>query len=292
MKAAVLLFSIGLLLSVSHPAMAQGVCVDEPLGERVGYLPKEAEGSSSLFWLDGCLWTCNDHGTLKLFALDTLTGKVDSVVDLGVRVYDLEEVALDANYLYFGDFGDNNGVRSDLRILRLSRHDLASRRFHFDTIRFYYPERSHNLSRNYDCEAFVVGADSLYLFTKQWATHGSVCYALPKVPGTYAAQRRFELNTDGLVTGACYLPECRRLVLLGYSLVVKPFVYIIDGFDGERFYQGFHRRLSLANPVASQTEGIASFDGRHFFFTRETLNLRVVFRQAALLRLDLSDFLE
>ena len=264
----------------------------DPLAVRVGYLPKEVEGSSSLFYLDGRLWSCNDHGALRLYSLDTLTAVVDSVVDLGVTVYDLEEVTLDSLYLYFGDFGDNSGTRTDLRILRLSLQDLADRRFRFDTICFHYPERGSLLARNYDCEAFVAGADSLYLFTKQWLSRGSVCYALPKVPGTYAAERRFTLHTDGLVTGAAYLPGSRRLALVGYSLTVKPFVYLIDGFQGEDFSSGRHRRTVLANPFATQTEGIATLDGLHFFLTHETLTLRFLTRRAALLRLDLSNLPE
>lgn len=261
-----------------------------PQAAQIALLPDEVSGTSSLFWLDGRLWTCNDHGALKLFSLDTLSGAVDSVVDLGVTVYDLEEVTLDSGYLYFGDFGDNKGVRSDLRILRLARRNLAVGRFLFDTIAFHYPERTETWARNFDCEAFVAGADSLYLFTKQWISHNSVCYVLPKEPGSYAASRHFTLYVGGLVTGACYLPDQRCLALVGYSMLVKPFVYLVDGFDDERFDQGLHRRTALANPVATQTEGIASLDGIHFFLTHETLDLRIFSRKAALLRLNLSDF--
>ena len=267
-----------------------GIVASEAL--RVDFLSQEVDGTSTLFRMDGHLWTCNDHGALRLYALDTLTAAIDSVVDLGVSVYDLEEVTLDKDYLYFGDFGDNNGTRSDLRILRLARRDLARGRYRFDTIAFHYPERSRTTARNFDCEAFVATADSLYLFTKQWLSRRSVCYALPKQPGTYVAERRFTLYTDGLVTGACFLPRLRTLVLVGYSLLVKPFVYVIDRFEADRFSQGRHRRTPLANPFASQTEGIASLDGLHFFLTRETLTLRGITRRAALLRLDLSSLPE
>lgn len=293
MRQSLLLFLTLLLCPWQLMAQPSGNDADifpNPQATQIALLPDEVSGTSSLFWLDGRLWTCNDHGALKLFSLDTLSGAVDSVVDLGVTVYDLEEVTLDSGYLYFGDFGDNKGVRSDLRILRLARRNLAAGRFLFDTIAFHYPERTEIWARNFDCEAFVAGADSLYLFTKQWISHNSVCYVLPKEPGSYAASRYFTLYVGGLVTGACYLPDQRCLVLLGYSMLVKPFVYLVDGFDDERFDQGLHRRTALANPVATQTEGIASLDGIHFFLTHETLDLRIFSRKAALLRLDLSDF--
>ena len=290
MRTTVICFTLGLLLASLRPAAAQTALYEEPLAQRVGYLPKEAEGTSSLFWMDGRLWTANDHGMLKIYSIDTLTAAIDSVIDLGVKVYDLEEVTLDSLYLYFGDFGDNNGVRTDLRILRLARSDLAKGHYRFDTIRFHYPERTAALARNYDCEAFVVGVDSLYLFTKQWVSQNSVCYALPKVPGTYAARRCFILYTDGLVTGACFLLERRTLALVGYSMVVRPFLYIIEDFEDDDFSTGRHRRTSLSNPLGNQTEGIATRDGLHFFLTREALSLRILTRKAALLRLNLSDF--
>lgn len=261
---------------------------EDPAAEHIAYLPDEVSGTSSLFFLDGRLWTCNDHGPLVLYSLDTLTGLVDTSVDLGVRVYDLEEVALDSEYIYFGDIGDNSGSRSDLRILRLAKADLRRGTFRFDTIRFSYPDRSKTLARNFDCEAFVAAGDSLYLFTKQWLARRSVCYALPKQPGTHIAERRFTLHTDGLVTGACFLPSRRTLALIGYSLTVKPFVYLIDLFDDARFDQGRHRRVNLANILGNQMEGIATLDGIHFFITRETLALRFITRQSSLFRLDLS----
>ena len=266
---------------------AQSPVPDVPSARLVGLLPGEASGTSSLFFLDGRLWTCNDHGTLRLRAVDTLKASIDSVIDLGVSVYDLEEVTLDDRYIYFGDFGDNNGVRNDLRILRLSLANLRARRFRFDTIRFSYPDRSTAMARNFDCEAFIAAGDSLYLFTKQWLSQGSVCYSLPAVPGTHVARRRFALPTEGLVTAACYLPAQRSLVLLGYSLVVKPFVYVLEGFDAPDFHLGCQRRIALANIPGNQTEGLASLDGHRFFLTRESLDLRLLSFKAALLRLDL-----
>jgi hypothetical protein len=275
------------LLPSAMPVAAQAVYYEEPRAEAVGYLADSVKGTSSLFWMDGRLWTCNDHGALRLFALDTGTAAVDTTLDLGVRVNDLEEVAQDSLFLYFGDFGNNKGRRQDLRILRLAKSLFHQGIYSFDTICFAYPDHSSISARNYDCEAFVAGADSLYLFTKQWLSRGSVCYALPKEPGSYVARRRFSLLTRGLVTGACYIPSRRILILLGYSLTVKPFVYIIDQFEGDDFLHGRHRRIPLDNPIGSQTEGIATRDGIHCFITNETLRVRSLIRHAALLTLTL-----
>lgn len=271
--------------------IAQNVALDNLQLQRVGSLAKEVEGTSTLFFLDGRLWTCNDHGQLRLYALDTLTARIDSVVDLGVKVYDLEEVTQDNRYLYFGDFGDNNGVRNDLRILRLAKSDLRQKRYRFDTIAFSYPDRASSmLARNFDCEAFAAVGDSLYLFTKQWISQGSTCYVLPKTPGRYVAKRLFSFSSRGLVTGACYLHGSRCLVLLGYNITLMPFVYIMEDFDGRNWSGG--RRLALDSPVGTQAEGIASRDGKTFFFTNESFKMMFVSRKAALQRIDLRGFLK
>lgn len=271
---------LGLLLS-ALPAVR---------GQRVGTLAKEVEGTSTLFFLDGRLWTCNDHGRLRLYALDTLTGKVSTTVDLGVTVYDLEEVTQDDDYLFFGDFGDNRGVRKDLRILRLAKSDFRKGRYRFDTIAFSYPDRDGGmLARNFDCEAFVALGDSLYLFTKQWVSQSSTCYALPKTPGCHKARRSLTLDTRGLVTAAYYSADSHKLVLLGYSIVLYPFVYIVEEFDGRSMEGG--RRVQLGIPVGTQTEGIASSDGRFFFLTNETFEMAFVSCKAALLKVDLGGYL-
>ena len=278
-----LLLLLGALLATPL-LMAQN-----PQVRRVGTLAKEVEGTSTLFVLDGRLWTCNDHGRLRLYALDTLTGKVTTTVDLKVTVYDLEEVTQDDRYLYFGDFGDNNGVRNDLRILRLAKGDFRKGRYRFDTIAFSYPDRaSGTRARDFDCEAFAAVGDSLYLFTKQWVSQGSTCYALPKTPGRYKARRCQSFDTRGLVTAATYLPGSRQLVLLGYTLMVRPFVVVVDGFgDSRRLHE---RRMLLNLPLGTQSEGIATADGRHFFLSSEFLSLGFFSCQGALFRLNLSGY--
>lgn len=268
---------------------AQPMPTGNPQVRHMGNLAKEVGGTSTLFFFDGRLWTCNDHGRLRLYALDTLTGKVETTVDLKVNVYDLEEVAQDEDYLYFGDFGDNRGVRNDLRILRLAKDDFRQQRYRFDTIAFTYPDRDGGtLARNFDCEAFAAVNDSLYLFTKQWISQGTTCYVLSKLPRRQVARRGCSFDTRGLVTGACYHPSSRRMVLLGYSLLLQPFVYIVEDFVGQSDSGG--RRVTLDSPLGTQAEGIASSDGIIFFFTNETFEMSIISRKASLQKVDLGGF--
>lgn len=270
------------------PAFAQGQ--ESPTAVVIGNLPTEIEGTSTLFFLDGKLWSCNDHGTLVLYALDTLSADITDSIPLAGPVYDLEEVTQDGEYLYFGDMGDNNGVRNDLHVLRLEKSALVSGTVAFDTLWFSYPDRADSSARDFDCEAFVASDTALIFFTKQWQSQGSSCYAIPKTPGRWEARHLFDIATEGMVTGACYQPERGRLVLCGYNILCMPFVYLFEGFTGSDFVGGQQQRVELTNGVGWQTEGIATSDGLHYYLTCEHLDIYGITHPAQLLTLDLTAF--
>ena len=261
------------------------------VADTIGNLPQQLEGSSSLFLMDGRYWSCNDHGQLTLYAIDTLTAAIVDSAATGVSIYDMEEVAQDDRYIYFGDMGDNNGVRDDLHVLRISKADFAARRFLFDTISFLYPERTDSTARNFDCEAFVATDTALLFFTKQWLDQGSNCYSVPNRPGHWQARRLFSLATEGMVTGACFLPEHRLLLLCGYNSLCIPFLYFSYGFDGAAFDEGTLQRLPLSLGLGVQTEGIATADGLHCYLTCEHLDRYGVNNPAQLFRVDLGEYL-
>ena len=225
----------------------------------VGELAPELGNTSALFYWENRLWTSNDHGNLTLHCLDTLTAATLQQVGCDTSFNDMEEVAQDSVYFYFGDFGNNHErLRNDLRILRMRKSDLTRGLCRFDTIAFTYSgydpagAGARRLpTTDYDCEAMVAVGDSLFLFTKQWSSRRTTCFALPKEPGTYTALPRFTMDVDGLVTGACHTarvtPEGTRqvLALCGYSLLLKPFVFVMYGFDGNAFDQGHHDRYQV-----------------------------------------------
>ena len=259
--------------------------------DTIGNLPEEIEGTSSLFLWNGRFWSCNDHGMLTLYAIDTLTGGVERTLGAGVEINDMEEVAQDAEYLYFGDMGDNNGVREDLRVLRASKARVAEGIFEFDTIWFWYPERVDSNATDFDCEAFVAADTVLLFFTKQWDSQGSDCYAVPKRPGRWEAQRLFSLATEGMVTGACYQPGRRMLVMCGYNMLCLPFIYVVNDFDGLAIDEGEQLRVALTLGMGCQTEGIATSDGQKYYLTCEKLNYMGVEHPAQLFSVDLSGYL-
>ena len=142
-----------------------------------------------------------------------------------------------------------------------------------DTINFSYSDQTSftdtgNDNTDFDCEAFIVSRDSIYLFTKQWVSGKTSVYSLPKIPGTYTAQLQFTLPVDGLITGATYREADRLIVLCGYSTLLQPFLYLLYDFTGMDFTTGNKRKLSLGLPF-HQIEGITTRDGLTYYLTNE-----------------------
>ena len=251
------------LCPLSAFSQSRGGVKSNPTAIVIDTLPAVLDNTSSLFYWGDVVWTANDHGGLVFYMLDTLTSAVVRQLpaeDTLPPFSDMEEVAQDDNYFYLGDFGNNHEMlRDDLRVLRLAKADLLAdphtgllpcTPLRFDTIFFTYEgydptmEGSDALpTTDYDCEAMVATADSLYLFTKQWSSQQTTCYALPNQPGRYTAQPRGSADVTGLVTGACYRPDQRLLVLVCYSLLCQPFVYLLYDFQGTDFFGGQQLRL-------------------------------------------------
>jgi len=248
--------------------------------EKTMELPVELEETSGLILWDGYLWTHNDNSDTRLYGLDPATGKVKRTHILWkVENYDWEEISQDEAYIYVGDFGNNgSGDRQDLHILRVEKNSLKSGKPSIDTIWFSYSDQTDSSpagpnQTDFDCEAFVVTSDSIYLFTKQWLSGSTTIYALSKEPGEYVAQRRNTLDVGGLVTGATYLEEKGLVVLCGYSGLSQPFLYLLYDYPEQEFFSGNKRRINLAL-LFHQVEGIATEDGSTFYISNEYSGFR------------------
>jgi hypothetical protein len=237
-------------------------------------LSMEVEETSGLIFWDGYLWTQNDDTDNRIFGLDTATAKIKKTHILWKVVnYDWEEISQDKNYIYLGDFGNNGGNRTDLHILRVDKSSLKGGKPSIDTIWFTYPDQVDfspaTLNQTeFDCEAFVVSRDSIYLFTKQWLTANTTVYSLSKEPGTQVAKKRTTYAIGGLVTGATYLEDKRLVVLCGYSGLLQPFIYLLYDYPDHSFFEG-NRRLVKLSILFHQVEGIATADGLTYFLSNE-----------------------
>ena len=236
------------------------------------------ETSGLILW-EGRLWTHNDDSDTRLYEIDTASGSmVRPYLLKGVENYDWEEISQDEEFIYIGDFGNNMGDRKDLHILRIEKSSLRSGDPAIDTIWFSYSDQvdfspAGLNSTEFDCEAFVVSPDSIYLFTKQWLTGNTTVYSMSKQSGTHIAEKGATFQIEGLVTGATYLEEKHLLVLCGYSGLIQPFVYLLYDFPDHRFFSGRKRRLNLSI-LFHQVEGIATEDGLKYFISNEYSSLR------------------
>ena len=261
-------------------------------------LRDELSESSGLILYGDHLWTHNDDLDTRLYLLDTVCNPVMSrYVNIeGVVNTNWEEISQDEEYIYLGDLGNNlSGDRSDLHILRVEKQSLQSDNQIIDTISFSYSDQ-YDLTpaapnqTEFDCEAFIVTEDSIYLFTKQWTTYRSSLYSLPKRPGSHVAKRLGEFNSKGLITGATYMESMNLVVLCGYSSLMQPFFYLLYDFRDHQFFSGNRRRIELLLPL-HQVEAVASRDGLFYYVTNESFALAPELSNAQKLHLfDLRDY--
>lgn len=232
--------------------------------------------TSGLIAFDHLLWTHNDDHDKTIYGLDSL-GKIRKKIILNKVVNnDWEEISQDSSHIYIGDFGNNyRGNRTDLQILKITKKSFLEENPIIDTISFSYPNQTDfkpqkGNTTNFDCEAFIVSKDSIYLFSKEWGSSKTSIYVLPNQPGKYIAKLKEILNTEGLVTGATYLESKKLIVLCGYTKKGKSFLYLLYDFKDYDFLSGNKRKINLKLPF-HQIEGIATKDGLYYYLTNESL---------------------
>jgi len=273
----------------------------------VGLLDPLMQGSSSLLYWDNGFWTFNDHNDSCLYHIDSTSAYLMETFCInGLRNDDVEEISQDSLYLYFGDVGNNSGNRQDLQILRISKVSILHQMVVIDTIRFSYEDQTdftpNPQATDFDCEAFVVADDSIYIFTKEWVSTQTTIYSIPKTPGTHIARRHESYNVGGLVTGAAYMPEYRLVVLCGYDYdpvnllsSLHPFMILLYDFQGNRFFSGNKRRLDFDFSTRAQIEAIATRNALDYYITNEQTSFSVmdyvIDISPALQRLNLREYL-
>ncbi len=252
--------------------------------------------NSGLQFTDGKLWTFEDSGNSpELYRIDTATGAIlQTVLIENYKNIDWEDIAADNEFIYIGDFGNNNGTRTNLKILRIKKSDIGT---NFDVtisseaILFEYADQtdfSSNSNTNFDCEAMVSIGDSLYLFTKNRGDAKTRVYALPKVVNqTFALQPLVTINVEGMITAADYDSASKTIVLLGYGgFDINPFLYEINGVQPHPFSSTSEKRTLISNNILGwQTEGLAFIDSGNIFISNEY----TTFVPASLYRLSLDE---
>jgi hypothetical protein len=296
MKSAARIFVIFLLQSIFGVVIAQPNLPTVTLAPVYSVeLPSELLETSGITQFQQGLLTQNDNSDEYLYVIDTLNGAIlQTYALLGTSNLDWEEITQDSLFLYVGDFGNNAGNRIDLHILRIEKSSLLGGAPAIDTIAFAYEDQTDftpsNQNTAFDCEAFIAGADSLFLFTKNWDNQTTVCYSLPKIPGNYLAHRKDSSDVNGLITGATFLPSKKLVILSGYSSLLQPFMYLLFDFEGTDFFSSFQQKI---NPSLNfhQVEGVSTTNGIDVYLTNEYFSQSFITNQQKLHKFDLTPVL-
>ena len=260
-------------------------------------LQDTVKDSSGLIYFNQKLITHNDSGgEPALYELDSITGNTTrKVIISNATNIDWEDICYDNTYIYIGDFENNDGSRTDLKIYRISRSDYfttVNDTVTADIIHFNYANQTDFtpglFSTNFDAEALISHNDSLNIFTKNWGDNRTNIYALPKIPGTYQIEKIDSIDSQGLVTGATFNTVSNTLLLTGYTLV-SPFIVEINDFTFSDFSSGTIKRYAIQPPVgySLQIESITYINQNQYYLTAE----ESVTGNSALYRLNIADVL-
>jgi hypothetical protein len=244
---------------------------------RLSTLPGVITETSGLMFWNGLLWTHNDSGgSPDLFALDP---DDTEIVLRKVRIKnasnaDWEDITRDEAFAYIGDFGNNNGTRTNLRIYKVSLDELEGDTATAEAIYFSYPDQTDFSSRpqnhNFDAEAMVSLGDSLYIFSKNWANQRTKVYVLPKTPGTFTAHLKTEMFAGGLITSADFNEQDSVIMLTAYTKLLQPYIWLLWDFRESEVLSGNRRRINLNLPL-HQVEGVAWKGGHEYWISNEAL---------------------
>ena len=261
--------------------------------------------NSGLVWAAGKLYTFNDSGSgTKVYEV-TANGTIIRTIHIANSTnVDWEAMTSDSTYFYIGDFGNNNGNRTDLCIYRLLKSEVTNNAL--DTVaaekmNFSWADQldftSAYNANNFDCEAFYATEDSLFLFSKNWVDLKTKCYALPNYwTDTLNATLSSQFDVDGLITDACKDTISDRVYLLGYknngSNFYTSFIWCLWDHASNFIFSGNKRRIEIGNVLTvSQTEGITLSDNGTAYVSAEKV-INIITIPAKLFNLNFSAYFE
>ena len=216
------------------PPLTVGILHDRSINESSGLVASRLT--------PGAYWTHNDDGAF-IYALNSRGAPLGVFRVAGAQARDWEDISIGPgpergkSYLYIGDIGDNESIRSEIVIYRVAEPALTTDTVNLtrqmpgmtanaEAIRLRYPDGK------FDAETLLVHPSSgnIYVITKV-AVFRPVIYeaAAPFTPGQVITMRRIgEIRVPslfgGVLTGGSVSPDGRRVALCdyfqGYELVL------------------------------------------------------------------------
>lgn len=238
-------------------------------------LPEKLKEISTLEYDDGYFWGLNDSGgEAEIYKFHPETGKIIQTVSVSNATnHDWEEMAMNEDYIFIGDFGNNDGNRKDLAIYYFKKNEIGEGNLetvNAHKIEFNFPEQKNfspgSRATNFDCEAMFYHNGKLHLFTKEWTNYATTHYTLEVKPGKQVAQKIENFKTNYMVTGAYMdanpISNTNGFYLIGYT---KDGFAFISGFDppkkrSDKFFEEKSNKFSLPlgfTTDVGQVEGIA-----------------------------------
>jgi hypothetical protein len=238
-------------------------------------LPSILEENSGIIFYGNKLITHNDSGEqANLYELDTITNQITRTISItNASNTDWEDITQDNDYIYIGDFGNNLGMRTDLKVYKIAKTDyLVNNTVSATIINFSYEDQtdfSNNSETNFDAEAMIVYNNNIHVFTKNRGDFKTKQYTIPNTAGTHSATLLNTYNVEGLITGASLNPAYNTVLLLGYTSYLKPFIVQLDDMNTNISFDSFEKTDLFPEIGYNQTEGICLTSDNHFFISSE-----------------------
>ena len=141
--------------------------------------------SSGIISINNAFYTHSDIGGPADLLQLSLNGSITNTLTYSNAVVkDWEDTAVDDQFIYLADIGNNLGNRTDLRIFKIARSDLNNSSATPSTISFSFTDQSdfgngqYNQT-SYDAEAIAVLNGQVFVFTKDWLDLDSKVYSFP-----------------------------------------------------------------------------------------------------------------
>ena len=246
--------------------------------DSIAAFPIALNETSGLLYFNHKLITHNDSGGENaLFEIDTITTSILRTVYIQNAInVDWEDLAQDENHIYIGDFGNNTGSRTDLKIYIVSKNDFETTTndsISATILAFGYENQtsftSQTQNTNFDAEAFIATEDSLYIFTKNWVNQETNVYSLPKDTGVYQAKLISSFNVEGMVTGADFNVSEHKIMLCGYTKLANSFLFEMKDFTFPFCFNGSNNRIAISPKGSVQIEGICATETNKYFLSSE-----------------------
>lgn len=225
-------------------------------------LPKLLEEVSGIQYdaNEDAFWMLNDSGNSPSVFLVNEVGTILRELKIDAKNNDWEDITMDAKgNLYIGDFGNNYNDRKNLKILKIDKKDLKSKKkIKVEKIKFSFPEQKKfpPKKKYYDAEGFFAWNGNLYVFTKSRVKKKigrTFLYRIPIEKGKHKAERISDFTTcpekECWITGADITKDGKKVVLLNHKSA-----WIFTDFKGDDFFSGKAQEFPFGHE--SQKESI------------------------------------